>query len=72
MQKLSIVARGRQLGTAASMLTDKDAVMLRRSDLERQLATILAGTVAEIIAFGEESTGISDDLHAATNLARRW
>ncbi len=71
VQKLSIVARGRQLGTAASMLTDKDAVMLRRSDLERQLATILAGTVAEIIAFGEESTGISDDIHAATNLARQ-
>jgi cell division protease FtsH len=69
-QKLSIVARGRQLGTAAHMLTDRDAVMHGRSDLERQLVAILAGTAAELIEFGEESTGVSDDLHAATRLAR--
>ncbi len=71
MQKLSIVARGRQMGTAATMLTDKDAVMLQRGDLERQLAVLLSGTVAELLAFGEESTGISEDIHAATNLARQ-
>ncbi|MFA4929528.1 MAG: ATP-dependent zinc metalloprotease FtsH [Patulibacter sp.] len=69
-QKLSIVARGRQLGTAAAMLTDKDAVMHGKRDLERQLAAIMAGTAGEILEFGEESTGISDDLHAATKLAR--
>jgi cell division protease FtsH len=69
-QKLSIVARGRQLGTAAHMLTDRDAVMHGRSDLERHLVAILAGTAAELIEFGEESTGASDDLHAATKLAR--
>ena len=70
-QKLSIVARGRQLGTAAHMLTDRDAVMHGRSDLERHLVAILAGTACELIEFGEESTGASDDLHAATKLARR-
>jgi cell division protease FtsH len=69
-QKLSIVARGRQLGTAAHMLTDRDAVMHARSDLERHLTAIMAGTAAEIIEFGESSTGASDDLHAATKLAR--
>jgi cell division protease FtsH len=70
-QKLSIVARGRQLGTAAHMLTDRDAVMHAQSDLERQLAAILSGTAAEWIEFGEGSTGASDDLHAATKLARQ-
>jgi cell division protease FtsH len=70
-QKLSIVARGRQLGTAAHMLTDRDAVFHTRSDLERHLVAILAGTASELIAFGEESTGASDDLHAATKLARQ-
>jgi cell division protease FtsH len=70
-QKLSIVARGRQLGTAAHMLTDRDAVMHGRSDLERHLVAILAGTASELLEFGEESTGASDDLHAATKLARR-
>ncbi|HWA55182.1 MAG TPA: ATP-dependent zinc metalloprotease FtsH [Solirubrobacterales bacterium] len=70
-QKLSIVARGRQLGTAAHMLTDRDAVMHSRLDLERHLAAILAGTSAELIEFGEESTGSVEDLHEATKLARR-
>jgi cell division protease FtsH len=70
-QKLSIVARGRQLGTAAHMLADRDAMLLTRGDLQRQLTTVLAGIAAEMAAFGEESTGASDDLHAATKLARR-
>jgi cell division protease FtsH len=70
-QKLSIVARGRALGTAAHMLTDRDAVMHRRDDLERHLLAILAGTAGELIEFGNESTGSSDDLHAATRLARQ-
>jgi cell division protease FtsH len=70
-QKLSIVARGRQLGTAAHMLTDRDAVMHSRGDLERHLAAILAGTAAELIEFSEPSTGSSEDLHAATKLARK-
>jgi cell division protease FtsH len=70
-QKLSIVARGRQLGTSADMLTDKDATIHRRSALERHLVSILAGMSAELIEFGDESTGASDDLHAATKLARQ-
>ncbi len=70
-QKLSIVARGRQLGTAAHMLTDRDAVMHVQSDLERHLVAILAGTAAEWTEFGEGSTGAMDDLHAATKLARQ-
>jgi cell division protease FtsH len=70
-QKLSIVARGRQLGTSADMLTDRDAVMHAQSDLERHLVAILAGTAAEWAQFGEGSTGAADDLHAATKLARQ-
>ena len=70
-QKLSIVARGRQLGTAAHMLTDRDAVMHAQADLERHLVAILAGTAAEWNEFGEGSTGAMDDLHAATKLARQ-
>ena len=70
-QKLSIVARGRQLGTAAHMLTDRDAVMHAQDDLERHLVAILSGTAAEWNEFGRGSTGASDDLHAATKLARR-
>ncbi len=69
-QKLSIVARGRQLGTAASMLTDKDAVVMQEPDMRRHLIAIVAGFAAEKIEFGFVSTGVHDDIHTATSLAR--
>ena len=70
-QKLSIVARGRQLGTAATMLTDRDATVMQEQDLRRQLVTVLAGYAGERLAFGFVSTGVHDDLHTATSLARQ-
>jgi cell division protease FtsH len=70
-QKLSIIARGRQLGTAASMLTDRDAVVMQEPDLRRHLIAIVSGFAAERIEFGVVSTGVHDDLHAATGLARQ-
>ncbi len=70
-QKVSIVARGRQLGTSAQMLVERDAAIHQREDLERHLIAILAGTAGEQIEFGQESTAASDDLHAATGLARQ-
>jgi cell division protease FtsH len=69
-RKLSIVARGRQLGTAAHMLSDRDQVIMSRPDLETQLIVITAGLAGERIAFGHTSTSVNDDLHAATALAR--
>jgi cell division protease FtsH len=69
-RKLSIVARGRQLGTAAHMLSDRDQVIMSEPDLQSQLIVITAGLAGERIAFGHASTSVNDDLHAATNLAR--
>ena len=69
-RKLSIVARGRQLGTAAHMLSDRDQLIMSEHDLESQLIVITAGLAGERIAFGQTSTSVNDDLHAATNLAR--
>ncbi len=69
-RKLSIVARGRQLGTAAHMLTDRDQLIMSEPDLKRQLISIVAGLAGERIAFGHVSTSVNDDLHAATTLAR--
>jgi cell division protease FtsH len=70
-QKLSIIARGRQLGTAADMLTDRDAIVMQEPDLRRHLIAIVAGYAAERIEFGVVSTGVHDDLHTATGLARQ-
>jgi cell division protease FtsH len=69
-QKLSIVARGRTLGTATSQLVDKDVTVLQEQDLLRQLTAIVSGAAGERVHFGVLSTAINDDLHAATNLAR--
>jgi len=69
-RKLSIVARGRQLGTAAHMLSDRDQTIMSETDLQSQLIVITAGIAGERIAFGHVSTSANDDLHAATQLAR--
>jgi cell division protease FtsH len=69
-RKLSIVARGRQLGTAAHMLSDRDQTIMTKPDLQSQLIVITSGLAGERIAFGHSSTSVHDDLHAATALAR--
>jgi cell division protease FtsH len=69
-RKVSIVARGRTLGIAAHMLTDRDQLIQTEPDLQAQLTVIVSGTAGERIAFGHLSSGVSDDLHAATSLAR--
>jgi cell division protease FtsH len=70
-QKLSIVARGRQLGTAADMLADRDITVMQEPDMHRHLIAIVAGYAAEKLEFGFPSTGVHDDLHAATAMARK-
>ncbi|MEH3054982.1 MAG: AAA family ATPase [Patulibacter minatonensis] len=69
-RRLSIVARGRRLGAAAVVHSDRERLVTRQSDLERQLATTMAGAAGERLAFGQLSTAVHDDLHAATTLAR--
>src|SRR6202000_560226 len=70
-QKLLIGAPGPPRCTPAAMPTDKDASIHSQPDLERHLVAILAGPAAEWNEFGHGSTGSSDDLHAATKLARQ-
>ncbi|HTC58994.1 MAG TPA: AAA family ATPase, partial [Solirubrobacteraceae bacterium] len=43
-RKVSIVARGRTLGTAAHMLTDRDQLIQTEPDLQAQLTVIVSGT----------------------------
>ncbi|HEU4703315.1 MAG TPA: ATP-dependent zinc metalloprotease FtsH [Conexibacter sp.] len=69
-RKVSIVARGRTLGTAAHMLTDRDQTIMQEPDLRMQLIAIVAGAAGERLEFGCVSTGVHDDLHEATALAR--
>lgn len=68
--KLSIVARGLQLGHA-STFSSADRLIMIRSEMEGQLTTLLGGMAAEKLLFGEVTTGNTKDLEKATNLARK-
>jgi cell division protease FtsH len=68
-QKISIVARGRNLGSAA-VYTSSDRMVLQRDDLLMQLVTIMAGAAGEQLYYGQLSTGVEGDLDRATKLAR--
>jgi cell division protease FtsH len=43
---------------------------MQEPDLRRQLIATVAGAAGEKLEFGFLSTGVSDDLHAATGIAR--
>jgi cell division protease FtsH len=68
-QKISIVARGRNLGSAA-VYTSADRLVLQRDELMMQLITILAGAGGEELYFGQLSTGVEGDLDRASKLSR--
>jgi cell division protease FtsH len=67
-QRVSIVARGRGLGSV-HLGRDRDAVLLTRGQLHAQLTAALAGRAAEELVLGEPSTGSEADLERATTLA---
>jgi cell division protease FtsH len=48
----------------------EDRYLMTRSELLAQLAVLLGGRTAEEIALGEISTGASNDLQRATDIAR--
>ncbi len=69
--KVSIVPHGRgALGFTMQMPTE-DRYLLTREELEDRLAVMLGGRAAEQVVFGTISTGASDDIQRASELARR-
>ena len=69
--KVSIVPHGRgALGFTMQMPTE-DRYLLTREELEDRLAVMLGGRAAEQVVFETISTGASDDIHRASELARR-
>ncbi len=70
VHKVTIVPRGRALGYTWQRPIE-DRYLLSERELEARLAVLLAGRVAEALTLGEVSTGATDDLAKATDLARR-
>jgi cell division protease FtsH len=70
VHKVSIIPRGiGALGYTLQRPTEERYLMTRR-ELEEKLAVLLGGRVAEHVMYGEFSTGASDDLARATDIAR--
>ena len=69
--KISIIPRGRgALGYTLQMPTE-DRYLLTEEELTERVAIMLGGRAAESTHFGTISTGASDDIQKATELARR-
>ena len=69
--KISIVPRSRgALGYTMQMPTE-DRYLMTREELEDRISVMLGGRAAEQVVIGTISTGASDDINRATELARR-
>jgi cell division protease FtsH len=68
VHRVTVLGRGRTI--AAATFADKEATLLTRSALHKQLVATLGGIAAEELVFGEGSTGGEQDLEHATDLAR--
>ncbi|HEY9584255.1 MAG TPA: ATP-dependent zinc metalloprotease FtsH [Candidatus Paceibacterota bacterium] len=70
IRKISIVARGRAAGYTLKLPT-RERRLKTKSEFLSDLATFLGGFMAEKIVFGEITTGASNDLEKASELARK-
>ncbi|HAW11543.1 MAG: ATP-dependent zinc metalloprotease FtsH [Candidatus Dormibacteria bacterium] len=72
VHKISVVSRGMALGWTLSLPTE-DKYLVSKAELLDQLAQMLGGRCAEDLILGEANitTGASDDIRKATDLARK-
>ncbi len=68
--KVSIISRGMALGYTMG-LPQEDRYLQSKTEFEDKIAGMLGGNVAEKLIFGDTTTGSSNDIEKATNLARR-
>jgi cell division protease FtsH len=70
VQKISIIPRGvAALGYTLRTPTE-DRYLMTAAELEDKIAVLLGGRAAEELIYGEVSTGASDDLSKATDIAK--
>ena len=69
--KISIVPRGMSALGYTLQLPTEERFLNSKEDLQGQIATLLGGRSAEEIIFGKITTGASNDLQRATDLAEQ-
>lgn len=70
VHKVSIVSRGRAGGYTLK-LPSEDKHLRSRAELESELAVLLGGYTAEKLVFNDLTTGASNDLKVASEIARK-
>ncbi len=70
LHKVTIIPRGRALG-ATMTLPERDVLNRTENEMKDMLVVLTAGRIAEACFTGERSTGASQDIKMATQLARR-
>ena len=70
LHKITIIPRGRALGVTMS-LPESDRVSLSKESAEENIMILMSGRLAEMICFNHQSTGASNDIARATELARK-
>ena len=68
--KVTVISRGMALGYTMALPTE-DRYLQSKTEFEDKLAGLLGGNVAERLVFGDITTGASNDIEKATDLARR-
>ncbi len=71
VEKISIVPRGVGALGYTLQLPEEDRFLMAEDEIRGRIATLLGGRSAEEVIFGKVSTGASDDIQKATDLAER-
>ena len=70
IHKVTIIPRGRALGYTQA-LHDSEKYLSSKAELKDRLAMLMGGRVAEELIFADPTTGASNDIEKATDIARR-
>ncbi len=70
IHKVTIIPRGRALGLT-QQLPEEDRLNMSKDAAVDQIAVAMGGRVAEELVFGQITTGASNDLQVASDLARK-
>lgn len=70
IRKITIISRGMSLGSTW-FVPEEDIHLYSKQKFEHEIASLLGGFAAEEMIFGQVTTGPSNDLERASNIARR-
>ena len=70
IHKVTIIPRGRALGYTQA-LPESEKYLSSKAELKDRLAMLMGGRVAEELIFADPTTGASNDIEKATDIARR-